>query len=139
VTVTVKRQTKIFVDERFSCVAVVVRDDRQRPQRFWFESFERALAGFAMQTLIGDFGQPLPRLTIDVVQIGELAQGPEVLAKIPDGALYFSFFPAAGRIAGMREESIFTGEGEESRKEADETTVVFDDGSGQIVVGDFTR
>jgi hypothetical protein len=62
---------------------------------------------------------------IDVVQVGELAQGPEVLAKIPDGALDFSFFPAAGRIAGMREESIFTGEGEESRKEADETTVVF--------------
>jgi hypothetical protein len=44
-----------------------------------------------MQALIGDFGQPLPRLTIDVVQIGELAQRPEVLAKIPYGALDFSF------------------------------------------------
>jgi hypothetical protein len=28
VTVAIKRQAKIFVDERFSCVAVVVRDDR---------------------------------------------------------------------------------------------------------------
>jgi hypothetical protein len=48
--------------------------------------------------------------TIDIVQIGELAQRPEVLAKISDGALDFSFFPAAGGIAGMREKAELTGE-----------------------------
>ena len=54
-----------------------------------------------MQTLIGDFGQPLPHLTIHVMQIGELAQGPEVLTQVSDSAFDFSFFPAAGLVAGM--------------------------------------
>ena len=79
------------MDQRFGRVAVVVRNDRQRPQRFRLEAIQRALAGLAMQALIGDFGQPLPHLPIHIVQIGELAQRPEVLAKISDGAFDFSF------------------------------------------------
>jgi hypothetical protein len=113
VAIPVEGQTEIFVDKRVGRVAVVVRNDRQRPQRFRLEALQRTFAGLAMQALIGDFGQPLPDLTIDIVQIGELAQRPEVLAKISDSALDFSFFPAAGRIAGMREKSIFTGESED--------------------------
>jgi len=138
ITIAIESQPEVLVDERFGGVAVVIGNDRQWPQCFRLEAFQRPFAGLAMQALIGDFGQPLPRLTIDIVQIGELAQRPEVLAKIKEDALDFSFFPAAGRIAGMREEAVFTGEGEESRKEADETTVVLDNGGGQIVLGDLT-
>ena len=97
------------------------------------------LAGFAMQALIGDLGQPLPRLAIHIVQIGELAQRPEVLAKVPDGAFHFSFFPAAGRIAGTRIEAVFASEAEKARKKADQAAIMFGHGGGQIVIGDFAR
>ena len=125
VTVAVERQTQVFVDQRFGGVAVVVRDDRQWPQSLGLETFERALTRLAMYPLIGDFCQPLPRLPVHVMQIGKLAQRPEILAKISDSALDFPFFPAAGGIAGMRVEAIFTGEGEETWKETDETAIVF--------------
>jgi hypothetical protein len=58
VTITVEREPEIFMYKRFGGVAVVVRDDRQWTQRLRFEAFERSLAGFAMQTLIGNLGQP---------------------------------------------------------------------------------
>ena len=53
-----------------------------------------------------------------------------------------SIFPFSQPLAGLQAcgtEAIFTGEGEESRQKADETAVVFDNGGGQIVVGDFAR
>jgi hypothetical protein len=34
---------------------------------------DRPLAGFAMDAHIGDLGQPLARLAVDVVQIAEFA------------------------------------------------------------------
>ena len=39
-----------------------------------------------METLIGNLGQPLSRLTVHIVEVGELAQGPEILAHVPDAA-----------------------------------------------------
>ena len=63
----------------------------RRAECFRLEAIQRPLTGFAMHALIGDFGQPLPHLPVHIVQIGELAQRPEVLAKISDGALDFSF------------------------------------------------
>ena len=89
--------------------------------------------------MIGNFSEPLPHLAVDVMQIGELAQGPEILPEVPDSAFDFSFFPAAGGIAGMREETIFAGEAQESREKTDEASIVFGNGSGQIIVGDLTR
>jgi hypothetical protein len=95
--------------------------------------------GFAMQALIGDFGQPLPRLAVHIVQIGELAQRPEVLADVSDAAAFhFSFFPAAGRIAGPRVKVVFAGEGQEARIEAHQAAIMFGDGGGQIVIGDLS-
>ena len=61
---------------------------------------------------------------IHIVQARELAQGPEVLAKIPDGSFDLAFFPAAGGIAGVRDKAVFAGEAEEARKEADQTAIV---------------
>ena len=100
------------------------------------KAIHRPLAGFAMLALIGDFGQPLPRLAIHIVQIGELAQRPEVLAEIADGAFDFAFFPAAGRIAGARVEAVFASEAEEAREKTDQATIMFGDSGGQVVVDD---
>ena len=86
-----------------------------------------------MQTPVGDFVQPLPHLPVHIVQIGELAQGPEVLAEITDGAFNLAFFPAAGSIAGMGKESLIAGKGEESREKTDQTAIVFGYGCGQVL------
>ena len=90
-----------------------------------------------MQALIGDLAQPLPHLPIHIMQIGKLAQRPEVLTEVSDGAFDLTFFPAAGRIARMREKTMITGEAEESREKTNEAAIVFGDGGGQIIVSDF--
>jgi hypothetical protein len=52
---------------------------------------KRAVAGFAVHALIGHFSQPLPRLAIHIIKIGELSQRPEVLAQIcTSGGVYGS-------------------------------------------------
>ena len=56
-----------------------------------FSDWRRALARFTVQSLISDFREPLPRLTIHIVQVGELTQRPETPARIPNGPLRFSF------------------------------------------------
>ena len=43
------------MDQRLDGVAIIVGDDRQRAQGFGLETIDRALAGFAMQALVGDF------------------------------------------------------------------------------------
>ena len=123
----------------FGYVAVIVRNGGQRSQRFRPEAFQRAFAGLAMQTPVGDFVQPLPHLPVHIVQIGELAQGPEVLAKVADGAFDLAFFPTAGSIAGMGKEAMIAGKAEEAREKTDQTAIVFDNGGGQVIVCDFAR
>ena len=86
-----------------------------------------------MLPLVGDFGEPLPRLAIHIVQIGELAQRPEALTCIPDGALHFAFLPTRRRIAGPRIEAVFASEGEKARKKTDQPAIVFGDGSRQVL------
>ena len=44
-----------------------------------------------MLSLVSDFGEPLARLAIHVIEICELTQRPEVLAHISDGALHLAF------------------------------------------------
>ena len=87
---------------------------------------------------VGDFAQPLPHPPVHVVQIGELAQRPEVLTQVTDGAFDFPFFPAACGIACVRDKAIFTGETEEARLKADETSVMFSNCGGQVVISDLT-
>ena len=79
------------MNQRLDCVAMVVGDDRQGAQSVGFESIDGALARFPVEPLVGDFGEPLPCLAVDIVQVRELSQGPEILACIPDGPLDFSF------------------------------------------------
>ena len=92
-----------------------------------------------MQASVGNFAQPLPHLPVHIVQIGELAQRPEVLAQVTDGAFDFPFLPAACGIAGVRDKAIFTSKAEEARMKADQTSVMFGHGCGQVVVSDLTR
>ena len=79
------------MDERFDCIAVIGRQCRQRAERFGLKPLVGLLAGFTVLPLVGDFFQPLPCLRIDVSQIGEGTQRPEVLANIADGTLDFTF------------------------------------------------
>src|SRR3954452_2976865 len=92
-----------------------------------------------MQALIGDLGQPLPDLAIDIVEIGELAQGPEVLAEITDGTFDLAFFPTTGRVAGPRVKTIFASEAEKAWKKTDQASVMLGNRSGEIVVNDLAR
>jgi hypothetical protein len=139
VTVSIEVQAEIFVDESFHGIAIVVRNDRQRTQGIGLESIDGALTGFAVQSLVGDFRQPVPRLAIHIMQIGELPQWPETLARMADDALHFSFFPTCRNVAGFRIKAVFAGEGEKARKETDQTAVVLGDSGRQIVVGDLAR
>ena len=69
------------------------------------------------------------------MQIGELAQRPEVLADVTDAAR--STFPFSQPLAGLQArgiEAVFAGEGEEARMEANQAAIVFGDGGGQIVI-----
>src|SRR5450755_2656426 len=91
-----------------------------------------------MEALIGNLSQPLSRLAVHIVQVGELAQWPEILAHVSDAATFhFSFFPATGRIAGPRDEVVFAGEAQETRVEAHQAAIMLSYGSGQIVIVDF--
>jgi hypothetical protein len=67
------------------------------------------------------------------VQIGELAQRPEVLAQVTDGPFDFPFLPSAGRIAGMRNEVVFADEAEKARMKADDPSVMFGYGGGEVL------
>ena len=91
-----------------------------------------------MEALVGNLGQPLSRLAVHIVQVGELAQRPEILAHVSDAAAFhFPFFPAAGRIAGPRDEVVFAGEGQETRVEAHQAAIMFGHGRGQVVIENF--
>src|SRR5664280_168122 len=88
-----------------------------------------------MEAHVGDLGQPLSRLAVHIVQIGELAQRPEILAHVSDAAAFhFSFFPTTSLIAGTRDEVKFAGEGQETRVEAHQAAIMFGYGGGQIVI-----
>src|SRR5712692_8214405 len=100
---------------------MVVWDDGQRAQGIRLESIDGAFAGFPMQPLVGDFREPLPSLSIHVVQVSELAQRPEALARVSDGALHFPFFPTRRHITSFWIKAVFAGESEKAREETDQT------------------
>jgi len=136
VAVGVELNPQIFVDQRLHRVAVII-GNRQRAQSFRLEAVHGPLPCFAMLALVGDFDQPLSRLAIHIVKIGELTQRPEVLTEIAEGPFDFALFPSARRIAGSRKEAVFTGAGEKAWKKAHEAAVMFGDRRSQVVMDDF--
>src|ERR1019366_9158772 len=137
VAIAVELQTDVFMHQRLDGISVVGHDDRQRTERGRHKTVDRPLSCFAMHPLIGDLLQPLACLAVYIVQIGEVTKRPEVLADVPNAAaLHFSFLPSAGLIAGPRGEVKLAGEAEKARMESDQPSVMFGDGSGQVVIPD---
>ena len=126
------------MDQGLRSVPVIVRDHRQRAQGIGPEAIDGSLPGLMMEAHVGDLGQPLSRLAVHIVQVGELAQRPEILAHVSDAAAFhFSFFPATSLIAGPRDEANFAGECQEARMEAHQTAIMFRYGRGQILCAAF--
>jgi hypothetical protein len=68
-------------------------------------------------------------VAIDIIQISEAAEGPEVLANVADtGAFHFSFLPTRGWIASPSDEAELAREDEEARLKTHQPAIVFRDG-----------
>ena len=90
------------MNQGFDIIPVIGRKCRQPMQRPRLKAIYWPLARLPVKALIGHFLQPLMRLAIDIVEIRELAQRPEVLANIADAdTFYFAFFPARGIDDGL--------------------------------------
>ena len=138
VAIAVELDAEILMHEQLNNVAVIVRNDRQRLQGGRLKAIYGSLAGLAVLALVGDFGEPLAGLAIDIMQIGELAQWPEALACIADGPLHFTFFPARRWITGTRVEPIFPRETEEAGKKTHQATIVLRYSGGEVVIDDLS-
>ena len=73
-------------------------------------------------------------LRVHIGETGEVAQRPEVLPEITDGAFDFSFLPGRSDMTGTRNEVVLTRECEKTRLETDERIVVFGNNGGEVVV-----
>ncbi len=133
-------QAQILVHERDGGIPIVGPDRRQGSQRIGTEALGRLLAGFAMEPLVGHFGEPLADLPVGLGQVGDLAPRPEVLAQVADaGPLHFSLLPGRGHMTGARHKAVFAGEGKKARMEADQVAFVLGHRGGQVVVGQLAR
>ena len=65
----------------------------------------RPLAGLTVKALVGDFVPPLAGLAVDVGQVGERAQGPEIAADISDVFFDFPFLPGGRRACRSEEKT----------------------------------
>jgi hypothetical protein len=138
VTVAVEVDSKVLIDKRLVGITVVGRKGRQRTKGVGAETVDGTLTSFAVQARIGDFLQPLPHLAMDIRQVGERAEGPEVLANIRyPAALHFTFLPCCRRIAGPGVKAVFAGESQETGMEAHEGSHVFGDRRSQVVIPKF--
>jgi hypothetical protein len=110
----------------------------ERPQAVRTEVVARTLADLAVEALVGDSIQPVSRLAIDISEVREVPQRPEVLTYIANAAAFhLALLPASGRITGAGIEVVLAGEGQEPRIEADQGAIVFGHGSYQIVIPTF--
>jgi hypothetical protein len=138
VAIAIEVEAKILLHQSLGRVTVIRSESGQGSQTVWTEAIAGSLASFAVQSLVGHFLQPLPRLAIDIGEVSELAEGPEVLTNIPDAPAFdFSFLPAGGRIAGSWVKITLASKGQEAWIEADQGTDVLGDDRQKIVVPAF--
>ena len=71
-----------------------------------------------MHSPIGDLIEPFTRLAVHIGQVEEIAQRPEVLPDITDGAFHFPLLPGRCDVTGARVKAEFAGKGQEARIEA---------------------
>ncbi len=92
------------------------------------------LAGFSVDAVVGNFVEPGSGLGIDIGQLGELPQGPEVLADIADATFFdLAFLPRSRDMAGARVEVVLAGKGEKARIDANDLTIALGYGGDQVV------
>jgi hypothetical protein len=136
IPVAVKAETEIGVNQSQGGVAIVGIGGGQRPQAIGPEPLVGTLAGFPMQALVGNFGQPLASLAVDIGQVSELAEGPEVLADIADATpLDFAFFPGGAHMTSPGVKVVLASEGQKAGIEADDLAVMLEDGAQEVVIG----
>ena len=88
-----------------------------------------------MEALVGHWVEPGAGLTVDIGQVFELAQGPEVLAEVGNAAAFdFAFLPGRSHMAGARVEVVVAGEGEKTRVETHQLAFMLGHGGKQIVI-----
>jgi len=138
VAIPVEMQAKILLHPSLGGVAVIRREGGQRSQAVGAEAITGALSGFAVESLISDLVQPLPRLPVDLGEVGKVAEGPEVLTEVAYATTFhLSFLPTSGRIASSGIKIALAGKGQEARIEAHQGTDVFGDDGQEIVVPTF--
>ncbi|VBB44861.1 hypothetical protein TRIP_B350041 [uncultured Desulfatiglans sp.] len=103
-------------------------------------SIDRPLSGGGMQPAVGEGIAPVTGLALQVGEIDELAQGPEVMADIVDNNALFdlAFFLRLAGVAGPRGDTERTEELQKGFVEADEGSFPFEHGGEHIVGEDFS-
>src|ERR1019366_3171946 len=82
--------------------------------------------------------QPLPRLAINIGEVGKPAEWLEVLADIADAPAFdLAFFQGRRRVAGSGKKATLAGEAQEARIKADQSPNVLGDDGQKIVVPTF--
>ena len=69
--------------------------------------------GGGVPAAVGELIQPLGELDVQVIEIAEAAGQEEVLAHIAEGPFDFALGLGAVRLAGLRQETVVAGQGEE--------------------------
>ena len=85
---------------------------------------------------VGDLGDPVGQLRVEVGHGGEGARGEERVAEEADHALDAALFIPAGHRAGLGGEVVVAGELEQARMEADVIADALEDDALQVVVED---
>ena len=88
VAIAVELQSHVFVNQRLDGVAIVRRDDRQTSEGIGLETIDWALSRFAVQAPVGDLIEPFTCLAVHIVEVEEIAQGPEVLPDVTDATAF---------------------------------------------------
>jgi len=115
VAIAVEVQAKILLHPSLDGVAVIGSEGGQRSQTVRAEAITGSLTRFAVESLISDLVQPLPRLAVDVGEVRKPAEGPEVLTDVADApTFHLSFLPTRGRVAGSWIKVALAGKGQEA-------------------------
>src|SRR5438045_2401823 len=135
VAIAVELQPHVLVNQRLDGVSIIRRDGRQTSEGIGLETIDWALSRFAVQSPIGDLIEPFTRLAVHIVEVEEIAQRPEVLPDVTDAtAFHFPLLPATRLIAGTRVKVELAGNGQEARIETNQSSILFGDGGGQVVI-----
>lgn len=73
--IAIELPAKILLHQGLSGVAVIRSEGWERSQTIRVEAIARSLAAFTVQSLVGDFVQPLPRLEIHIGDVDNCRRG----------------------------------------------------------------